>query len=54
MKKQALFKSSIFPGKNIEWAVILTEVSPFLKSFKFGRAISHNFSLQSTKNWHGN
>jgi hypothetical protein len=29
------------------------EVSPFLKSFRFGGAIPRDYCSQSTKNWHG-
>jgi hypothetical protein len=33
--------------------MILIEVSPFLKSFRFGRAIPRNYCSRSTKIWHG-
>jgi hypothetical protein len=33
--------------------ILLAEVSPFLKSFRFGRAIPCNYCSRSAKIWHG-
>jgi hypothetical protein len=32
--------------------ITLLKVSPFLKSFRFGRAILRDYFSRSTKNWH--
>ena len=31
---------------------IKTEVSPFLKTFRFGRVIPHDYCSRKTINWH--